>query len=105
MNIKELNGQAIKKALNAKSASYRWHNRNTRGGNFGINIRGVSGNDWEISGDYNTQGEIAHLRFGRLFAVGIRMFETEFELLMKNIGEIAEKIQTLEIEAKCKAVA
>ncbi len=92
MNIKELNGIAIKKALNASRVHFQWHNRNKSGGNFGINIRGLKGGNFEISGDYDTLGTIHALRFGYMHCAGIRMFEDCFEKLMKSLNEIVVKI-------------
>ena len=92
MNIKELNGRSIKKSLNANRVHFQWHNRNNSGGNFGINIRGLKGADFEISGDYDRQGTIHTLHFGYLCSLGIRMFEDTFEKLMNSINEIVVKI-------------
>ena len=97
MNIKELNGKAIKKALNAKSAAFRYHNRNTRGGNFGINVRGVNGLDCEISGDYNVEGQITHLRFGRLFQCGIVIPERNFQYFMEMILRSTSNVQKMAV--------
>ena len=69
LTMKELKGTALKKALNAKSVSMRWHNKNKSGGNFGFNIRGVpnTADDFELTGNYNEHGEVFGLRFGKIF--------------------------------------
>ena len=53
--------------MNAKSASYRYHNKNNSGGNFGFEIRGVLGHDYEINGSYDTMGNLHDLRFGFVY--------------------------------------
>jgi hypothetical protein len=93
MNIKDLNGLAIKKALRAQSASYRYHNKNKSGGNFGINIRGLKGADFEISGDYDTEGNVRQLRFGYLYQHGISIPEMSFDDLMLFITKAVLKIE------------
>lgn len=93
MNIKELNGNAIKKALKAKSVCFRWHNRNNSGGNFGINIRGLPKGEFEITGNYDTQGIVYGLCFGTIFWSRLKMHENTFESLMNSINEIISKME------------
>ncbi len=100
MKITELNGKAIKKALGAKSCCYRWHNKNLTGGNFGINVLAVNGNDWQICGEYDNFGNVRNLRFGRIFSVCLRMPETEFNAFMNSINEITSKVKVMEDEKR-----
>lgn len=69
MNIKELNGRKLKKDLGLKSCLKRWHNKHVdKSGNFGYNlIVGDGKQDYEITGDYNSKGEIYSLDFGELY--------------------------------------
>jgi hypothetical protein len=86
MYIKDLKSIVIKKKLNAESVCFRWHNKNKSGGNFGINICGVSDNDYGISGRYNDQGLLINLRFGFIYQRGIHME-------VKDINEMFEFIE------------
>lgn len=64
MNLHELNSLEIKRRLGAKSVRYQYHNRNRSGGSFAINIRGVNGKDFELSGRYNIEGVLRSMHFG-----------------------------------------
>jgi len=70
VNIKELNGRTIKKALNAKRVSKRWHNHNNSGGNFGIDIVPQDGQNMELTGNHNTSDIVTILEFGPQFSLG-----------------------------------
>ena len=70
---KELTGLKLKRDLNLMRANQRWHNKNKSGGNFGYNLfsdPGVSRTNFELTGAYNTKGEITSLRFGRIWQAG-----------------------------------
>lgn len=83
MNIKEMRGVALKKALSAKSVAFRYHNKN--GGNFGINIRGLLGKDYELSGEYDKNGNFSELRFGHIYQLGCRVNPKDLEHLASII--------------------
>ena len=70
MNISEIKATALKKSLGAKSATYRYKNKNTRGGNFAFEIRGLACGDLELSGDYDVNGECVSLRIGEIYSWG-----------------------------------
>jgi hypothetical protein len=89
MNIKDMKGTTLKKLMNAERSSFRWHNKNKRGGNFGIEIRGIEGKNFEISADYNILGNFFHLRFGPIYHAGMRL----------NLGQI-ETIEELCVRLK-----
>jgi hypothetical protein len=91
MKIKEINGRAIKKALNCRKASFRYHNKNTRGGNFGFEVRGVKGLDFEISGNYNNEGFIYGLCVNILYEADINISLSSFNDLVSFIERYAEK--------------
>lgn len=90
MNIKDLKSLEIRKRLNAKHVHFRWHNKNSTGGNFGINILGVNGKDYEISGRYNEEGTLRSMRFGDIYECGKRFdvntIEDMFEYIEKDIS-------------------
>ena len=67
----ELTGNRLKKDLELQRALYRWHNKNKSGGNFGINLITGGQQNYEITGHYNTNGEITSLRFGRIYSAGV----------------------------------
>lgn len=67
MNIKELNTRKIKKAIGASTMRYRYHNKNKGSSNFAIDIRGINGQNYELSGDYNSDGKLARLGFGYIY--------------------------------------
>lgn len=90
MNIKELNGKSIKKALACKSASYRWHNKNKSGGNFGINLLGVNSKDLEITGQYDLTGQVYGLRIGLIYWSRMSVKPTDFNELMTMLKLFSE---------------
>lgn len=68
MNINEVKGAYFKKALSASRCYFRWHNKNTKGGNFGFEMRGlIGGRELELWGHYDANGEIYHLAIGEVF--------------------------------------
>lgn len=77
IQISELKGTTIKKRLGAYSASFRYHNKNKQGGNFGINIYMKKefnrATDKEICGYYDKEGRIWALEYGELYGVGSRL--------------------------------
>lgn len=81
MNIKEMRGVALKKALSAKSVAFRYHNKNNNGGNFAIDIIGVFGKDYELSGQYDKEGEICDFRFGYRFQPAPKIKVNNFDHL------------------------
>lgn len=91
MKITELKSIQIKKNLCAASVRFRWHNKNNTGGNFGINVIGVKGKNYEISGRYNCEGTLRCLRFGFINEVGIPMNVNSIEEMFEFINKIIEK--------------
>lgn len=85
LTMKELKGTALKKALNAKSVSMRWHNKNKSGGNFGFNIRGVpnTAHDFELTGNYNEHGEVFGLIFGRIYWGATPIRANSYDMLIQ----------------------
>lgn len=73
MNIKDIKGTTFKKLMKAEKSSFRWHNKNKSGGNFGIEIRGIERKNYQITGDYNTLGNFYELRFGPIYQAGMKM--------------------------------
>ena len=85
MNIKELNGRSMKKHFNCKTSAFRWHNKNTSGGNFGLEIRELEGKNYEINGYYDANGNIRKLRFGYVYHTYKILSATTFEGLINEI--------------------
>lgn len=100
MNIKEIKGTSLKRLMNAEKSSFRWHNKNKNGGNFGIEIRGIEGNDYQICADYGSDGNFSLIRFGYVHQAGMRIalgrIETLEELCIRllKIIELQKKIDS-----------
>jgi len=97
ITIQELKGNFLKKALNLSSASFRYHNKNNHGGNFGINLlRGNYGDEnyegYEINGNYDIKGIVYGLSYGKIFW-GISR-------IPKEITEINQLIEFLKLNLK-----
>lgn len=98
MNIKEVKGTSLKKLMKAKSSSFRWHNKNKNGGNFGIEIRGIEDKNYQICANYAFDGNFSNIRFGYVYQAGMIInlgrFETLEELCIRlmKIIEIQKKI-------------
>lgn len=88
LNIKEIKGTSFKKILGCKSSSFRWHNKNKSGGNFGIELRELQGKDYEISGEYNINGNMSSIRFGYIYQAGVRFMIEDFEELINIIKKM-----------------
>lgn len=83
----ELTGRKLKRDLGLKSASYRYHNKNNTGGNFGINlIASEEGDkDYELTGHYDTAGVIRSLKFGELYQMDAAIDVEIYEKLIDKI--------------------
>lgn len=82
----DLTGRKLKRDLGLKSASYRWHNKNNTGGNFGINLIAEEGDkDHELTGTYDTEGVIRSLKYGELWQVGVAIDVETYEDLVDRI--------------------
>ena len=97
INIKEFNGRLVKEKLKAHNSSFRWHNKNKGGGNFGINIYFAKEfnreTDKEFTGYYDKKGDIYLLRFSPLYECGIEIpiwaikdIDTLFDYINLHIG-------------------
>jgi len=105
ININELKGYNLKKDLELRRVLKRWHNKNTRGGNFGINLMTNTKPDYEITGYHNLKGEITNLSVGELYQCGTTMFtkdtmenwnyERLINLLNKLINKKTEEVKLL----------
>lgn len=73
MNIKEIRGTALKKALGAESASFGYNTKSHFGGSFAMNIRGLHGKDWQLCGLYSADGALWELDFGPLYELGVKL--------------------------------
>jgi hypothetical protein len=100
LKIEELKGNVLKKALNAKNAMMRYHNKNKSGGNFAMNLLGIDGRDYELSGAYCMTGEITELRFGNIYYRGLHydfLHEVTLESVLKFINECTQTLKTDQI--------
>lgn len=62
VNIKELSGPKLKKALGLNKATKSYHNKNKSGGNFGINLREVpEGKMFVLNGAHDLNGDVYNL--------------------------------------------
>lgn len=75
VTFKEISGNNLKRELNAQLVRQTWHNRNKRGGNFGIMIRTQGeGDDYELRGLHNVSNEVVSLELGKLYG-GARIID------------------------------
>lgn len=98
VNIKDLSGIKLKKALGIYKAVKRYHNKNASGGNFAIELRFSSqlGDGIELSGMHDTDGIVRVLDIGPLYSPGAPIitkenyktmtFEKVIEVIKKAIG-------------------
>lgn len=92
MNLKELKSLELKKFLHASQCKMRWHNKNKNGGNFGLEIRGVRGKDWELWCHYDKEGLCYFLKFGYLYDTRIPLEAENFEDLKNKIFYIIDEV-------------
>lgn len=93
---KQLTGRGLKRDLKIHRAFYRFHNRNTKGGNFGINLEmsaKYQDTHFELRGHYNTSGEVVSLGFGKLYQPNVSItpipdYETLVEYIRNRIHTI-----------------
>jgi hypothetical protein len=104
MKFKELDLRMLKRHFKFKSASIRYHNKHRDGsGNFGTNLtKGTYGKpdweNWEISGNYKSDGELYGVSFGKAFWAGARIDMTNMtmNLLMDKIKNIMIQMKSTE---------
>lgn len=110
MKKSDLNGRTIKKQCNhlknTDSVAQRYHNKNKSGGNFGFTVKilkpesewtegplgGTKKHEWvaDITGNYNTDGEITRLSLGEYGGVASEIpadLETLIDRLEKHIEQ------------------
>ena len=93
MQQTEINTNTIKKMGNFERGKYRYHNKNTQGGNFAIDF---SKGNWgeaeylsiEISGSYNKTGELYGLRIGKSFSIGRLISPMDLNDLISKFKDI-----------------
>lgn len=109
MKIHELNGKDVKKLIKAKSCSFRYHNRNNSGGNFGFEIRGLDGKDYELNGEYRNfigtaekenplcmNGLITTIKFGKVYWPRIELIkENLIDARFVTLKDILERMMTI----------
>jgi hypothetical protein len=114
MKIQELKTSEIKKALGFKKASFRYHNKNNSGGNFGTNFiygewalkdKSSDYENFDISGEYDATGELYKINIGYAYqGLGVRLSKEQFKDLKTLIENfkiaIAEERKTQEFLRK-----
>ena len=84
INISEVRGQQIKKALGIDTCVKRYHNRNKSGGNFGFTL--VKGDRWfDLNGYHDLTGHVKGLRFANFGAAGVPINPKSFDDLMSAL--------------------
>ena len=76
INIDELTGSKLKKALKLTKARKRYHNKNKTGGNFGMDLQ-KDGKWYELNGAYDTHGNIYRLAVGEIYDVKARILNPQ----------------------------
>ena len=111
INIKDFKGRIIKKYLKCNSASFRWHNKNKSGGNFGINIYFQKEfnreTDKEFTGYYNKDGFIYSLCFSPLYSAGCNIpiwALKDIETLFNYVKNVLEYEKGLKESPKIKDI-
>ncbi len=95
----QITGPKLKKDLNLKKGHYRWHNKNKRGGNFGINLTRNPDEEghkfFELVGYYRTDGSIRYLQFGKLFNPGSKIGNVDNLTYDQLLSLIKNRIKTI----------
>jgi hypothetical protein len=91
----DFDGWDLKEVDDVKSAMQRYHNEHKDGsGNFGYTIKDEEGNWYNLTGRYNSEGEITELRFGDYGGTGANI--TEFVNDVPDLlGEVDERITNI----------
>lgn len=86
--------------MKAERSMFRWHNKNKSGGNFGINILGVDGKNYQISADYAFGGDFFNIRFGYIYQAGMRIALGKVETLEELCIRLMKIIELTKQENK-----
>jgi hypothetical protein len=90
IKISELNGSKIKRAVGLKKVIKTYHNKHVdKSGNFGFWIKTHKDTGFNLSGQYNREGEIISLRWGKNWGVG---FYVIYETLADFMEFIREEV-------------
>lgn len=93
INIKQLNGNTIKKLVGAQRVMKQYENKHVDGsGNFGYYIRMKDMDSYSVRGDYGTDGSIYNMSVGVTYLNGITSPQQE-----KNIELIKKALYTISI--------
>lgn len=88
MKFKDINNNIIKKSLGLQKGRIRYHNKNTRGGNFGIDFSSYEFEDplyesYEINGDYDIEGNLYDVHIGTSFWARTKINPIDLDDLIK----------------------
>jgi len=94
INIKDIRGLVFKKEFNLDRCRFGYHNKNTNGGNFGLDFyfesEFNSKTDFRLHGDYKKNGELYSLS-----VMSIRMGGFMFKLIVEDLDSLKTQLQAI----------
>jgi hypothetical protein len=98
-DLKEFN-KITKKEFKFNQVGFRYHNKNKTGGNFAINYAFSEFGkddykDYELNGEYRTDGSFIYLEVGKAFKIGTRLDLSIIENLSDLLREFKKVIEDL----------
>jgi len=94
LNIKDIRGLTFKKEFNLNRCRFGYHNKNTNGGNFGMNFRFEKefnpNMDFSLNGDYRKNGELYSLSVH-----SIRINQFRFKLIVEDLDSLKTQLQAI----------
>ena len=92
MKISELKGSRIKRDIKAETVRKEYHNKHKDGsGNFGFSIRFNNGNLYRLDGNYNKDGNIYSLDYGKYSGIGMEIKYDNYENMICDINYLSIK--------------
>jgi len=103
INIKEIRGTTFKKEFGLVNCLMGYHNKNTNGGNFGLNFRFKKEFnpkiDFSLNGDYKKGGELYSLS-----VMSIRIGEFQYKLIVNDIEGLKTQLKEIIPQLKRNAI-
>lgn len=97
--ISQIRGTAFKKDFGLHRCMFGYHNRNTKGGNFGLHFyleeEFNPNTDFTLHGNYNKEGEITSIG-----VMGIRCGSFQYKFKAKTLRELKERLRQIYTELK-----
>lgn len=98
MQIDELKGSKIKKDIEAKTVRKEYHNKHKDGsGNFGFVMKFPNGNLYRLDGNYNKDGKVYYLDYGKYSGIGIKINCDTYENVIRDINFMSIKTVNVEV--------